>query len=107
VNAEPHTHRVMIERYWNGLEKGPLMVIYGDQKVRTNLLGLRTNHPSERRIRKCVEKAIKAHDAGSLGDRYQFAVRDKVAAEYNDRLVNLPQYGDRQWGSEQIKGPVG
>lgn len=100
MNAQPHTHEIRIERRYRSAG-GPLQVTYGDTTVSTiptwhGPFNLRTNHLSDRQIRKAIAKAIRRHDKGSIK-----AGADADAVERARRLIaELP--ADR-WASEVVQ----
>lgn len=79
MNAVPHTHEVVIGE---SLEK--TYISYGDTRV-----WLKGENPSERKIRKGVEKAIRQHDIGSQEAAKVEDARSRVREQFNDQLLKF------------------
>jgi hypothetical protein len=103
MNAEPHTHRVVIRQQWEFNHTGSWYVEYGDTKVWAGFgwwVSLLNEERQRRLFARATRKAIRKHDRGTREAAYQeetAQVRTAAMVDFNQRLLQT------DWGSNQLE----
>lgn len=105
MNAQPHTHRIEIEReYSNG--SGGWCIKYGDTRV--HMINWIHFLNKKGALKRKVKKAIRQHDRGTVRAGKKAQMVASIQAVHNEVLVeatgNYPYHASKDaWGSELLR----